>query len=730
MNKKDVINELKEKEDIKPDEYDGSYELVRKTIKLLGETDQDKLDYKDLDMLYLMTIGTWKSSFNNKKEKIKNSNLNKKNKNNLISTLNKIKNKSKNNEYILHEKSKKDSVNIGMFGTGFYTFNKGGNKPSKNEIIRFINMCVEINKTKDEENCIKIAGKNLKDDIYGLGTASLSQVLHCLRPKVFPVLNNIGIELYKKLGVNLESPNDITKYPINTKKIKKFRDDNFSFKNYRIIDNYAFTIFDSEEDINDKENDSDEKNTSTNKINYFWLTANPKIWSFNNIENGGKVFYSYYNENGNKRKITSSFEKAKSGDRVIFYESTPKKAVVAVGEVFKGLHEKIENGKNQKGISFKYKNKINDISWLKIKKTKELKNSKPVKNRAQGSLFELTKNEYNKILSLEEKKEFTEPTNILEVKFDIKFNIDNLYFPKKQKEKLINRIYTNFKNGKHIILTGPPGTGKSKLAKEIVNQYVGDNYKMVTARSDWSTFDTIGGYRPLKNGELHFDSGVFLECFKNNNRPDNKWLIIDEINRADIDKAFGSLFSALTGDSVSLSFKNKNDKNIKIIPQNGGIINNEDNLYTIPDDWRIIATMNTYDKTSLYEMSYAFMRRFAFLPVSIPSKINKELVKEYLKCWNFNNHEYIEDVSELWNSINKIRKIGPAIVEDIYKYLLDNKDDYSSVIISYVLPQFEGVIQDTIKGFIEDLKTLDFMDDNEVKQVKNFANDYFRLEVY
>ena len=342
----------------------------------------------------------------------------------------------------------------------------------------------------------------------------------------------------------------------------------------------------------------------------------------------------------------------------------------------------------------------------------------------EETIFEISEDIFQSIVNLIEEKVF-----IKKLDFNIELKISDLYFPEEVKRDLINRITSNLKNGKHIILTGPPGTGKSKLAKEIVNQYVEENFKMVTARSDWSTFDTIGGYRPEKNGELNFDSGVFLECFKNKNRADNKWLIIDEINRADIDKAFGSLFSTLTGDAVSLSFKNKNNKNIKIIPQDGGIIHNEDNLYTIPDDWRIIATMNTYDKTSLYEMSYAFMRRFAFIPVSIPSKIDNELVKEYLRCWNIKNNEYIKDVSELWNSINKVRKIGPAIIEDIYKYLLDNEGDYSSVIISYVLPQFEGVRKDTINSFIEDLKTLDCMNNRDVKQVENFADDYFRLGV-
>ena len=152
-----------------------------------------------------------------------------------------------------------------------------------------------------------------------------------------------------------------------------------------------------------------------------------------------------------------------------------------------------------------------------------------------------------------------------------------------------------------------------------------------------------------------------------------------------------------------------------------------DNIYQINNDWRIIATMNTFDKTSLYEMSYAFMRRFAFVPVSIPQKINQDLINNYLECWGIEENDYTSEVIELWQQINNVRKIGPAIIEDIYKYLLENEDDYISALISYVMPQFEGVRSKELNSFRTNIKQLDFIYDDDFELLENFIKDYFQL---
>ena len=275
-----------------------------------------------------------------------------------------------------------------------------------------------------------------------------------------------------------------------------------------------------------------------------------------------------------------------------------------------------------------------DVEWLDTnpKDAKQWGDDLYDKLKHNATIVKLTKDDCLSIKNGKEPIRYGEfELNLKIEKLGQKFEIKNLYFEPETEATLVRQITAALKNGKHIILNGPPGTGKSKLAKEICDFYCdGGGYTMTTATSDWSTFDTIGGYMQDESGKLKFSPGVFLKCFHDeNDNQINKWLIIDEINRADIDKAFGEMFSALTGDDISLPLK-RNDKAIEIIgsPDSNGAV--ESHRYFIPEDWRIIATMNTFDKTSLYEMSYAFMRRFAFIPVDIPKEINAVPINKYL----------------------------------------------------------------------------------------------------
>ena len=226
-------------------------------------------------------------------------------------------------------------------------------------------------------------------------------------------------------------------------------------------------------------------------------------------------------------------------------------------------------------------------------------------------------------------------------------------------ESAYAQITAGLNAGKHIILIGAHGTAKTTLARavcqfasgwrlrkgkgaaaaageaalELSGERYANDYVLSTATADWTTFDTIGGYMPDENQNLQFHPGLFLEAIRQ-----GQWLIVDEINRAEIDKAIGPLFTVLSGQEVSLPYK-VSSKDARIMPANeltpGERYNRRNWIpegagqesfdYVIHPNWRIIGTMNIYDKSSLFQLSFAFMRRFAFVDVDPPSDT------EYLK---------------------------------------------------------------------------------------------------
>ncbi len=193
-------------------------------------------------------------------------------------------------------------------------------------------------------------------------------------------------------------------------------------------------------------------------------------------------------------------------------------------------------------------------------------------------------------------------------------------------ERMLRRAVTNFTS---ILLVGPPGTGKGQLVRWIAEEVrdnpvnfgfpegTDPNPMWRTPDESWSAFEVIGGLAP-REGELAWSNGILL-----NSLAEQRWIVLDETNRADMDKIMGPSLTWLAGQDVEVGRTAAHDGHPVMLgwsheaasaatdPSGVG----QPTTFVAGTNWRLLGTYNPQDAQRVFRFGQALSRRFTTVPV-------------------------------------------------------------------------------------------------------------------
>jgi 5-methylcytosine-specific restriction protein B len=252
---------------------------------------------------------------------------------------------------------------------------------------------------------------------------------------------------------------------------------------------------------------------------------------------------------------------------------------------------------------------------------------------------------------------------------------------------------------RQMILTGPPGTGKTFVAEKIGRFLTDDDpskVRIIQFHQSYGYEDFVEGLRPVAKGGSGFEfdavPGVLLNlCKQIEDDGETRVLIIDEINRANIARVFGELLFLLE----------YRDKTIHLMLN--------DREFSLPDELIIIGTMNTADR-NIRSLDVAMRRRFKFFELLPDETV---LRKEYVRPSRTNslgdalyngfralNEQLVRDIDRhhtIGHSYFLDKQMSGDVLRDIWKH------EIYPLIEDYFFDQPETAERYTIESFWPDV---------------------------
>ena len=220
----------------------------------------------------------------------------------------------------------------------------------------------------------------------------------------------------------------------------------------------------------------------------------------------------------------------------------------------------------------------------------------------------------------------------------------------------LKEIAELLEENRQLVLYGPPGTGKTYLAKHLAAELAGDHtderVKLVQFHPSYAYEDFFEGYRPDKtdDGQVSFKlvagplRRLAEEAAKAENAHKPYFLIIDEMNRANLAKVFGELYFLLEyrDDRIYLQYS-------------------PNEPFSLPDNLYIIGTMNTADR-SIAMMDAAIRRRFAFIELHPKEEPIRGTLRRFLEARGLDtlNADLLDALNDAIDDWDRDLMIGPS----------------------------------------------------------------------